>query len=99
MPSNASHLGQEIFCGLRPEHIEIAQSPITLHVATVENTGIDTYITGHLEGREYTVLSRSRLTIRPGDVVPLKIDMSRAHLFDRATELRMTITPGTALRN
>lgn len=98
-PSRETDIGREVLCGLRPEHVEIAESPLSLRVSTVENTGTDTYVTGHVEGRDFTVLSRSRLSIRPGESVPMRFDVGRMHLFDGVTELRMPSTVSSALAN
>lgn len=82
-------VGREIICGIRPEHVQIADSALAMEVRQVETTGTDTYVAGSLDGEDFTVLSRSRIAVRPGDIVPVRVDEGRIHLFDRSTERRI----------
>jgi multiple sugar transport system ATP-binding protein len=93
IPGLGSEIGKSVWCGVRPEHVEIADSPIILQVETVENTGTDTFVVGRLDGTEFAVLSRKRLSVHPGDVMPIRIATDRVHLFDRDSELRIPTIP------
>lgn len=88
--SRQAEAGREVICGVRPEHVQIGESPISMRVTQVESTGTDTYIVGSLDGQDFTVLSRSRVRVQPGETVPVAIDVDRIHLFDRSTELRLS---------
>ena len=88
--------GRPAIYGLRPEHLELAtgrqaadMSPV---VAVVEPTGSETQVIAEIEGIQLVAAVRGRVSLRPGDALPLRIDRSKIHLFDRATVKALSIT-------
>ena len=91
-PRNAQ-TGQEVTLGIRPETVTLAnggaESCLEAVIEVLEPTGADTMAVASVSGHPVTA------RLRPGDVrevgrsVRLAVDMSRASLFDPATELRI----------
>ncbi|MGH6892353.1 MAG: ABC transporter ATP-binding protein, partial [Dongiaceae bacterium] len=86
--------GQEVTLGVRPETLSLAnggdRSCLDAVIDVLEPTGADTMALASVGGVSMTA------RLKPGDVreigrpVRLAIDMSRASLFDPATELRIS---------
>jgi multiple sugar transport system ATP-binding protein len=83
--------GQKVIYGTRPEHMELAsgEEGVAGEVVVVEPTGADTQVFTKLAGVEVTSVFRERHTFRPGDLIRLRPDPTRAHLFDAATGARL----------
>ena len=91
-PRNA-RAGQEITLGIRPETVTLANGEghpcLDAIIDVLEPTGADTMAVASVNGHPVTA------RLKPGDVrevgrpVRLAVDMSRASLFDPATELRI----------
>ncbi len=92
-PRNA-RAGQDVTLGVRPETVVLANSGgascLDAVIDVLEPTGADTMAVASVNGHSITA------RLKPGDVrevgrpVRLAIDMSRASLFDPATELRIS---------
>ena len=92
-PPKAAQPGQEVTLGIRPETISLANGAVSSCLDAVidvlEPTGADTMTVVSVNGQPVTA------RLKPGDVrdvgqpVRLAVDMSRASLFDPATELRI----------
>jgi ABC-type sugar transport system ATPase subunit len=75
--------------GIRPEHLEpAADGPLALRVQQTEQTGASTFVHGLLDsasgGGSSTTLcfeSRGRVDTRPGDVLRLRPQPGRLHVF------------------
>ena len=92
-PTNASGQdGQQVVYGTRPEHLEIASGSdgLATEVVVVEPTGADTQIFSKIAGVEVTSVFRARHEFRPGEMIRLRPDATRAHLFDAASGMRLT---------
>ena len=92
-PLNASgEHGQQVVFGTRPEHLELASGSegVAAEVVVVEPTGADTQIYTRIAGVEVTTVFRDRSNCRPGEVIRLKANTARAHLFDAASGIRLT---------
>jgi multiple sugar transport system ATP-binding protein len=83
--------GKPAIYGLRPEHIELVAgrksadlSPI---VSVVEPTGSETQIVAEIEGHQIVAAIRGRVSHRPGDSIPLLINIAEVHLFDQGSGL------------
>ena len=75
--------GRAAVYGLRPEHLSIdPERGIPAQVAVVEPTGSETMVVARLAGQEVVGVFRDRVTVRPGETLPLRPDPSAAHLFD-----------------
>jgi multiple sugar transport system ATP-binding protein len=82
--------GQSVLYGMRPEHCLLADGAgLPAEVVVVEPTGADTQLYCRFSGQELTSLARDRVSCRAGDRVNLKPDLSRAHLFDAASGVRL----------
>jgi len=83
--------GQKVVYGTRPEHIEMAtgNDGVSTEVIVVEPTGADTQVFTKIAGVEVTSVFRERHDFKPGSMIRLKPDATRAHLFDAATGVRL----------
>jgi multiple sugar transport system ATP-binding protein len=92
-PTNAGGRdGQQVVYGTRPEHIDLATSSdgVATEVVVVEPTGADTQVFTKMAGVEVNSVFRDRHAFRPGEMIRLRPDPSRAHLFDAASGVRLT---------
>ena len=82
--------GQKVVYGTRPEHIELDQhgDGVATEVVVVEPTGADTQVFSKLAGIELATVFRDRHDFRPGEMIRLRPDPARAHLFDAGTGVR-----------
>jgi multiple sugar transport system ATP-binding protein len=83
--------GQEVFAGIRPEHIGIVQpgqGSFDVPVAFVESTGSSTYISAATQP-EITIVETGRDRVRAGDTIGLAIEPAQVHIFDASTEYRL----------
>ncbi|MCU0790125.1 MAG: sn-glycerol-3-phosphate ABC transporter ATP-binding protein UgpC [Nitratireductor sp.] len=93
LPAGASD-GQPVLLGLRPEHVtrghgETPPPGWVRHEAVIvliQPTGSRSYATFSLGGEPVMAELQAHDVSRPGERVPLDINMSRAALFDRASE-------------
>jgi multiple sugar transport system ATP-binding protein len=76
--------GQQVIYGVRPEHLEIGQEGdgIKTQVAVVEPTGADTQVYSRFCDGEITSIFRERHDFAAGDMIWLRPDHERTHLFD-----------------
>ncbi len=79
--------GLPVFYGIRPEdlHLDTEQDGWPLTVEVVEMTGREIEIYGMLEGVRICTLLRERQRLSPGDVIRLRPDSTRAHVFQADT--------------
>jgi multiple sugar transport system ATP-binding protein len=88
--------GQRVLFGMRPEHCGVigndgSTSGLTAEVIVVEPTGADTQLYCKCNDQEITATIRDRTDCRPGDRVMLSPDLTRAHLFDVASGIRLVV--------
>jgi len=92
-PANAASAehGRSVIYGTRPEHMELASDGdgVPTEVVVVEPTGADTQVFTKIAGVDVTSVFRDRHAFRPGEVIRLRPDVTRAHLFDAATGVRL----------
>jgi multiple sugar transport system ATP-binding protein len=94
--------GREIILGVRPEHITDADSArtnigadgyqgaaVACTVEMIEPTGPDTLVFTRLNGTRVTCRAHPRARATPGQPMTLVFDLSKAVLFDPATEQRI----------
>ncbi|TGG90255.1 sn-glycerol-3-phosphate import ATP-binding protein UgpC [Natronospirillum operosum] len=86
--------GRDITFGVRPEHLEAcseAEADFHLKVDIIEPLGADTLLYGHLPGSDSLMIAEQpgKRRYTRGDVVPLRVDRERLHLFDAETEQRL----------
>ena len=84
--------GQPVVYGTRPEHIELASGTdgVATEVVVVEPTGADTQVFTNIAGVEVTSVFRDRHAFRPGEMIRLRPDPRRAHLFDAGSGARLS---------
>lgn len=89
LPDTSVPDGQEVIYGIRPEDITIADHGAPLEVIVVEPTGSETQIFAKHGTAKIDALVKDRISARPGSELGFFFDPSKAHLFDRATEMRL----------
>lgn len=78
--------GQEAFFGTRPEHLIIdGAGQLSVQANVIEPTGAETFITGELSGTPMSIVFHERVDVQPGQVLRLRPDVKRCHLFDAKT--------------
>ncbi|PWK64999.1 sn-glycerol-3-phosphate ABC transporter ATP-binding protein UgpC [Aminobacter sp. AP02] len=85
----SSSFSGPVEAGIRPEHFIIDDSTngLQLKVDVIEPTGSETHIYGSIGGEQVRAVFRDRVSVRPGDTLPVTADPKNIHLFDKATGL------------
>ncbi|MGA2989210.1 MAG: sn-glycerol-3-phosphate ABC transporter ATP-binding protein UgpC [Candidatus Korobacteraceae bacterium] len=86
--ADANTTSAEAVLGLRPEHWAVTRESDQAFVMRVEITeplGSDTFIFGKIEEQRIVARLGADAPVAPGDLLPLRPDLERAHLFDAAT--------------
>ncbi len=82
--------GRKLVYGIRPEHIRAENNGgISGRVEIVEGTGSEIFARIKSHDEEISCLFRERLDIRFGDDIGIAVDATRAHLFDKASGVRV----------
>ncbi|MBZ6078244.1 ABC transporter ATP-binding protein [Microvirga puerhi] len=87
-PTRRVQEGQAVL-GIRPEHIYIDSEGAPAEIRIIEPTGSETHFVAAIGDQEIVVVLRDRISARPGEHIPLRIDPSKAHLFDPTSQLRL----------
>ena len=90
LPDSArTYIGKSVQLGIRPEHISIDTDGVAAKVIIIEPTGSDTHL--QLQAGSQTIVAavRDRLSVSPGQSIPLRIDRTKAHLFDPSSGQRL----------
>ena len=75
---------QSVLFGTRPEHLAIdADGELAVTVDVIEPTGAETFVVCHLGKHDMVAVFRDRVKLQPGEVVRLKPDIGKSHLFDQ----------------
>jgi multiple sugar transport system ATP-binding protein len=89
----SAQTGQEVTLGIRPETVTLANgeghSCLDAVIDVLEPTGADTMAVASVHGHPVTARLKPGAVRDVGRPVRLAVDMSRASLFDPATELRL----------
>ncbi len=85
----ASSNGRPVSYGIRPEHLDFADSGIEAEVVVVEPTGSETQIVARVGAQELIAVFRERHQVQPGDTIHLQPRAQVAHLFDKETGQRL----------
>ena len=75
--------------GVRPEHVRIGEGGVPIRVEVVEPTGSEVMVAGRLGDQPISCLFRERLSLRPGEIVPVHVEPRTSHLFDRTSGMRL----------
>ena len=83
--------GQAVHYGIRPGDIGIADaaSGVAARVVVVEPTGAETELLLQVGDSTFVVVLHGRTAVRPDDMVGLRIDESKVHLFDQSSGKRL----------
>jgi multiple sugar transport system ATP-binding protein len=95
--------GKEVVLGIRPEHVtdtisarrastagSYQPTEVDCTVEMAEPTGPDTLVFSWFNGTRVTCRTHPRAAAMPGQAMTLAFDLSKAVLFDPATEQRLT---------
>jgi multiple sugar transport system ATP-binding protein len=83
--------GKDVIVGIRPEDIAFAtEGGLSATVSVVEPTGSETHVALEVEGKELTWVMRERASLTPGQKVQLSLKTKNIHVFDKATQQRIT---------
>lgn len=85
--------------GVRPESFKMMEGPLganefelgSFHIELAENLGGQTMLHGTLEGQPVKILVDSAMSYSMNQKLPLKIDLTKAHLFDKKTGLNQRL--------
>ncbi len=80
--------GKPAIYGMRPEHLTLGGS-LEATVAVVEPMGGETQVIASFAGQKLVGVFRDRITERPGEKLALMPDLSKIHLFDAASGVRL----------
>ena len=89
-PGSKAIEGDEVIFGIRPESFRPAGHGLAGVVAVVEPTGSETHVVVRMAGRDMTAVFRDRVTFKPGDPIILAPDAGAAHIFSKATGMRLS---------
>jgi len=83
--------GQVVNYGIRPGDIELAQDSagIPAKVVVVEPTGAETELLLQVGDAQLILVMHGRTNVKPDDIVHLRINGSKAHVFDGNSGLRL----------
>ncbi len=81
--------GQPILYGIRPEHLDLADTGLAAEVRVVEPTGAETMTWLRAGGTDIVAVFRDRHALAPGQPVHLRPRPDKAHLFDPETGRRL----------
>lgn len=83
--------GQSVVLGIRPEHLRIApDGGLQAVVEVVEPMGNETHLTCKSGTTEIRLIEAAEIDTRPGATIQLSYDTAKAHVFDSASQLRLT---------
>jgi multiple sugar transport system ATP-binding protein len=82
---------QEVVYGVRPDHWQMSTEgdgvPATVEV--IEPTGAEILVAAQLAGNKILCAFRERYPLKPGQTIWLNVDPASAHVFDKASGLRV----------
>lgn len=81
--------GQALTIGVRPEHLELAETGWPATVSVVEPMGSETQVTARVADVTIRVMLRGRTDLRPGDGVHLQMNPGHIHVFDTQSGIRI----------
>jgi multiple sugar transport system ATP-binding protein len=82
--------GQEIVVGIRPEHLELADSGLAAKISVIEPTGAETHVVLKFGEGELVAVFRDRHDFKPGQLIHLMPKIEQIHVFDRDSGNRLS---------
>ena len=83
-------VGRNLVYGVRPEFISLDPEGLPAEVIVIEPTGYETHMMVKLGGEEVNCVFRERVQANAGEVIRLRIDADRVHLFDAVSGQRLS---------
>lgn len=83
-------MGRNLVYGVRPEFISLDPEGLPAEVIVIEPTGYETHMMVKLGGEEVNCVFRERVQANAGEVIRLRIDADRVHLFDAVSGQRLS---------
>ncbi|WP_409304516.1 ABC transporter ATP-binding protein [Peribacillus sp. SCS-155] len=91
------YVGKEVVLGIRPEDFHDEQvfidtysdSVISANIEVAELMGAEFMLYSSLGGQDFVSRVDARTIVQAGDTLQLALDMSKAHFFDKETEVRI----------
>jgi multiple sugar transport system ATP-binding protein len=81
--------GRPAIYGIRPEHLLLGDTGVKADVAVIEPTGAETHVIAKVGSNRIVGVFRERISVRPGEALPLVPNPEAAHLFDPASGERL----------
>jgi multiple sugar transport system ATP-binding protein len=82
--------GRPAIYGIRPEHLVLSGTEgMSAEVSVVEPTGQETQVFARVGTQKIVAVFRQRLSVRPGETLPVMPEVGLAHLFDEKTGARI----------
>lgn len=81
--------GAQVVYGIRPEHFILDDAGVPVTVVVVEPTGSETQVVANMGAQMVTAVFRERISARPGEIIRISPQASRAHLFDAVSGQRL----------
>ncbi len=75
--------------GMRPEHLQLVSDGMKAEIVTVEPTGSETLVALQFAGHDIVGAFRERIDARPGEHISIRPDITKLHIFDSATGMRL----------
>jgi sn-glycerol 3-phosphate transport system ATP-binding protein len=90
IPLQGRRPGNAVTLGIRPEHLTLGGNGLTVTVDLIEPLGSETLVQGRVVGRDNdTIVVKVPGAVRPAETITLAIQSDQAHIFDRATGIRI----------
>jgi len=87
-----NHAPSEVIMGIRPEDVTIgAEGDVRAEIYVIEPLGREDLVTFHLDGEELRVLTPAPFRGQVGEVMALRLNKEKIHLFDPQTEKSLLI--------
>ncbi len=81
--------GQKIMLGLRPEDINRGEGIAHMNIRSIETLGSHTLAIGQIAGARATAELSAHDKAKPGEKLPLQMNISKAHIFEPTTGIRL----------
>jgi sn-glycerol 3-phosphate transport system ATP-binding protein len=94
VPLQGRRTGDRVTLGIRPEHLTLDRTGLTLTIDLLEPLGSETLIHGRVVGHENeTIVVKAQGAVTPTDTMTVSVQADQAHVFDAATGQRMDSSP------
>ena len=81
--------GRPAVYGIRPEHFTLGGKGVKANVTVIEPTGSETQVFAKLGKQKIVSVFRERISVQPGEDLPMMPNPGAAHLFDADSGMRL----------